>query len=168
MTLRHRRHAQLENRIKNLKDTGLARLPFHDYDANRLWLELVIVAALLLAALQVLVDDDELAVAQPRRLRYTLVHVAARIARHARRTWLKLDRGWPWTSRPLPPAPPTRHRTRCPLTTPALSGRDIPLHTPPAQNRPVPKPRPRTHPRHRRPTERSGLANRNVDETLLT
>ncbi len=97
LELRHRRHAQVENRIKNLKDTGLARLPFHAWDANQVWVELVAVAGLLLAALQVLVDDDDLAVAEPRRLRYTLLHIAARIAHHARRVWLKLDRSWPWT-----------------------------------------------------------------------
>ena len=41
----HRGHAQVENRIKNLKDTGLARLPFADYTANRTWVELVLLAA---------------------------------------------------------------------------------------------------------------------------
>lgn len=94
----HRAHAQVENRIKQLKDTGLSRLPFSDYDANRVWFELVLIAALLLAGLRHLVaDDDELAVAEPRRLRYTLLNVAARLVRHARRTYLKLDRAWPWT-----------------------------------------------------------------------
>lgn len=93
----HRGHARVENRIKNLKDTGLARLPFADYTANRTWVELVLLAAVLLAALQQLIDDDELRVAEPRRIRYTLLHVAARIAVHARRTWLHLDAAWPWT-----------------------------------------------------------------------
>lgn len=93
----HRGHARVENRIKNLKDTGLSRLPFHDWDANRVWVELVQIAALLLAGLQTLIDDDELAVAEPRRLRYALLHVAARLTRHARRLWLRLDRSWPWT-----------------------------------------------------------------------
>jgi hypothetical protein len=58
----HRAHAQVENRIKNLKDCGLSRLPFSNYNANRAWVELVLLAALLLAALQTLIDDDELAV----------------------------------------------------------------------------------------------------------
>lgn len=93
----HRGHAQVENRIKNLKDTGLARLPFANYNANRTWFELVLLATLLLIALQQLVDDDELRVAEPRRLRYALLHVAAKIVTHARRTWLHLDAAWPWT-----------------------------------------------------------------------
>jgi hypothetical protein len=93
----HRAHAQVENRIKNLKDTGLSRLPFSDYDANRTWVELVLLADLLLTALQTLIDDDELAVAEPRRLRYALLHVAARIVDHARQVRLRLDRTWTWT-----------------------------------------------------------------------
>jgi hypothetical protein len=93
----HRAHAQVENRIKNIKDTGLSRLPFSDYDANQLWIELVLLADLLLTALQILTEDDELAVAEPRRLRYALLHVAAKIADHARQVSLRLDRSWPWT-----------------------------------------------------------------------
>ncbi len=93
----HRGHAQVENRIKNLKDTGLSRLPFRAWNANRLWVELVLLAAVLLVALQQLVNDDQLRVAEPRRLRYALLHVAAKIVVHARRTWLHLDAAWPWT-----------------------------------------------------------------------
>jgi hypothetical protein len=93
----HRAHAQVENRIKNLKDTGLSRLPFSDHDANQTWVELVFLADLLLTALQTLTGDDELAVAEPRRLRYTLLHVAAKITHHARQIRLRLDRTWPWT-----------------------------------------------------------------------
>jgi len=93
----HRQHAQVENRIKQLKDCGLTRLPLTDYNANRVWFEQILVASLLLAGLRVLIQDPELSVAEPRRLRYTLLHVAARIVRHARRTTLRLDRSWPWT-----------------------------------------------------------------------
>jgi hypothetical protein len=111
----HRGHAQVENRIKNLKDTGLARLPFRAWHANRLWVELVLLAAVLLTGVQQLVDDDELAVAEPRRLRYTLLNVAAKIAVHARRTWLHLDAAWPWTPQLL-----TAHR-RLPELTATLT-----------------------------------------------
>ena len=94
----HRAHAQVENRIKNLKDTGLSRLPFSDFDANRAWVELVLLAAVLLTALRTLIDDPELSVAEPRRLRYTLLHIAARVVRRSRRTHVRLDRTWPWTA----------------------------------------------------------------------
>jgi hypothetical protein len=94
----HRAHAQVENRIKQLKDCGLNRLPLTDWTANRVWFEQILVASLLLAGLRVLIDDPELSVAEPRRLRYTLLHVAAKIVRHARQITLRLDRTWPWTS----------------------------------------------------------------------
>ena len=94
----HRAHAKVENRIKNLKDTGLSRLPLSDYNANRAWVELVLLAAVLLAALQTLIEDPELSVAEPRRLRYTLLHIAARVVRRSRRTHVRLDRTWPWTA----------------------------------------------------------------------
>jgi hypothetical protein len=38
LELRHRRHARVEDRIRNGKDTGLANLPFHDAAQNRIWL----------------------------------------------------------------------------------------------------------------------------------
>jgi hypothetical protein len=111
----HRGHAQIENRIKNLKDTGLSRLPFRAWYANRLWVELVLLAAVLLVAVQQLIDDNELAIAEPRRLRYALLNVAAKVAVHARRTWLHLDAAWPWTPQVL-----TAHR-RLPELTATLA-----------------------------------------------
>lgn len=57
----------------------------------------MLLAATLLAGLQSLVDDQQLAVAEPRRLRYALLHIAAKITDHARRITLALDRTWPWT-----------------------------------------------------------------------
>jgi Transposase DDE domain group 1 len=35
-------------------------------------------------------------VAEPKTLRYRLLHVAARIIRHARRLVVRLQRSWPW------------------------------------------------------------------------
>jgi hypothetical protein len=37
-------------------------------------------------------------VAEPKALRYRLLHVAARIIRHARRIVLRLQRRWPWAA----------------------------------------------------------------------
>lgn len=93
-----RTHARVENRIKDLKDTGLGRLPFGSWAANLVWFELVLLAGLLLAALRAHIDDDhDLARAEPRRLRYALLAIAARIVRHAGRVELRLDRTCPWT-----------------------------------------------------------------------
>jgi Transposase DDE domain group 1 len=45
---------------------------------------------------QALLLDGALAVAEPKTLRYRLLHVAARIVRHARRVTLRLQATWPW------------------------------------------------------------------------
>ena len=51
---RHRLRARAEDRIRCLKDTGLRNLPLHDFTANQIWLELVALAADLLAWTQLL------------------------------------------------------------------------------------------------------------------
>jgi len=93
----HRSHATVENRIKNLKDTGLSRLPFSAWTANLVWFELVLLAALLLAALQAFSHDPQLSVAEPRRLRYALLAIAARIIHRHGQVFVRLDRTWPFT-----------------------------------------------------------------------
>lgn len=94
---RHRGHANVENRIKNLKDLGQARFPFTAFVANAAWLQLMLTGALLLAATQTLLLDGELAVAEPRRLRHTILHAAGRLVRRSRQTWLRLADNWPWS-----------------------------------------------------------------------
>jgi hypothetical protein len=96
LELRHRRHARVENCIKALRDTGLDRMPFGSFAANSAWLELVLAGADLLAWLRLLCLDGELARAEPKTLRYRLLHAAARIVRRARRTILRLPAHWPW------------------------------------------------------------------------
>jgi Transposase DDE domain group 1 len=93
---RHRGHARVEDRIKDGKDTGMAKLPFRDYQMNAVWLELVLIAQDLIAWTKALCLDGELAACEPKRLRYRLLHVAARLALHARQAVLHLDRDWPW------------------------------------------------------------------------
>lgn len=95
---RHRRHAHVENRIKNLKGCGLERMPFTSFAANQAWLEMILVAADLLVWLQTLALDGDLAVAEPRTLRYRILHVAARMTRAARAVWLRLPAHWPWAT----------------------------------------------------------------------
>jgi hypothetical protein len=93
---RHRAHARVEDRIRCAKDMGLANLPFHDFASNNAWLLLVLIAQDLIAWAQRLLLDGELAVAEPKRLRYALWHTAGRLVRHGRRIILRLARGWPW------------------------------------------------------------------------
>ena len=92
----HRGRARVEDHIRNDKDTGLRNLPFRDFEHNRVWLEIVRLAHDLLAWTQRLLLTGELAKAEPKRLRYRLLHVAARLAFHARAGTLRLQRSWPW------------------------------------------------------------------------
>ena len=98
LELRHRQRARVEDRIRAAKATGLANLPFDRWRRNSVWLELVLAAQDLLCWTQSLLLDGGLALAEPKTLRYRLLHVAARIVRHARRRILRLQRSWPWAA----------------------------------------------------------------------
>jgi len=95
LELRHRRRARVEDRIRGAKATGLRNLPFDLWRRNQVWLELVLVAHDLLCWAQVLLLDGDLKLAEPKTLRYRLLHVAARVIRHARRVIVRLQRTWP-------------------------------------------------------------------------
>ena len=94
---RHRGHARVEDRIRNAKQTGLANFPCHDFAHNAAWLVIVLMACDLIAWTQALTLQGELATAEPKRLRYCLLHTAGRIATTARRTRLRLQANWPWS-----------------------------------------------------------------------
>jgi Transposase DDE domain group 1 len=98
LELRHRQRARVEDRIRGAKATGLRNLPFDRWRRNAIWLELVLCAQDLLCWTQALLLEGHLAVAEPKALRYRLLHVAARIVHHARRTILRLQRTWPWAA----------------------------------------------------------------------
>jgi hypothetical protein len=92
----HRARARVEDHIRNDKDTGLRNLPFRDFEHNRVWLELVRLAHDLICWTQRMLLTGELAKAEPKRLRYRLLHVAARLAFHARTATLRLQASWRW------------------------------------------------------------------------
>jgi DDE family transposase len=96
LELRHRLRARAEDRIRCAKATGLRNLPFDRFRRNAVWLELVLAAQDLTCWLQALLLEGDLAVAEPKTLRYRLLHVAARVVRHARRLIVRLPRTWPW------------------------------------------------------------------------
>jgi hypothetical protein len=95
---RHRLRARAEDRIRALKDTGMRNLPYHDYDRNQIWLEIVALAADLLAWTQTLAWDEHEPARrwEPKRLRLRILAVAGRIIRTGRRRRLRLPRDWPW------------------------------------------------------------------------
>jgi hypothetical protein len=95
---RHRQRARVEDRIRDDKDTGLAKLPFKQFALNEVWVQIVMLAHDLIIWTQALCLDDELAKAEPKRLRYRLLHVAARLAFSGRRAKLHLPDTWPWAA----------------------------------------------------------------------
>ena len=95
---RHRQHAHVEDRIRDDKDTGLQKFPFKAFALNEVWLEIVALAHDLIVWTQALVLTGELAKAEPKRLRYRLLHVAGRLAFSGRRAKLHLQNTWPWVT----------------------------------------------------------------------
>ncbi|MGH2872603.1 MAG: IS1380 family transposase [Solirubrobacteraceae bacterium] len=94
----HRQHAHAWDRIRDDKDTGLAKFPFKEFALNEVWLEIVMLAHDLIIWTQALVLDGELANAEPKRVRYRLLHVAGRLAFHGRQAKLHLQSTWPWAN----------------------------------------------------------------------
>lgn len=99
LELTHRMRARAEDRIRCLKDTGLRNLPLHDFTANQIWLEIVALAADLLAWTQHLaLTETPARTWEPKRLRLRLLNIAGRVVTTGRRHWLRLPRGWPWAA----------------------------------------------------------------------
>src|SRR5680860_355693 len=93
---RHRAHARVEDRIRHAKDTGMGRFPSREFKINQAWLTVTVIAADLVAWLRLLAITGDLAKAEPKALRYRLLHVPARLAHSARRRRLRLPATWPW------------------------------------------------------------------------
>jgi len=93
---RHRAHARVEDRIRTGKDTGFGRFPSRLFAINAAWLELALTGIDLLAWTQTLLLHGDLATAEPKKLRYRLLHVPARLTRSARRIRLRIAEHWPW------------------------------------------------------------------------
>lgn len=89
--------ARAERQISDHKATGLAKLPSHSLAVNTAWLHITMCAHDLLAWTKLLALDEGLAKAEPKRLRYCLLHTAGRIVNTGRRRTCKLDDDWPWT-----------------------------------------------------------------------
>ena len=93
-----RGRGRAEKQICNLKDTGLGNLPSADMAINTAWLTTALIAHDLLAWTRLVVLDGDLARAEPKRLRYCLLHAAGVIARSGRRHRLRVAAGWPWAN----------------------------------------------------------------------
>ena len=105
LEVRHRQRARAEDRIRGLKDTGLRNLPLHGLAQNQIWLEIVALAADLLAWTQTLAFHGHPARRwEPKKLRFRILAVAGQVVRSGRRRRLRLptrlalepviDHGW--------------------------------------------------------------------------
>jgi Transposase DDE domain group 1 len=94
----HRVHARVEDRIRTGKDCGIGHFPSQSLAINSAWLTASLIAATLLAWLAHLALDGDLAKAEPKTLRYRILHAAARLTRGGRRRHLKIAATWPWAA----------------------------------------------------------------------
>ena len=93
---RHRPHARVEDRIRCGKDTGLGHLPSTSIEINRAWALAAAIGIDLLCWLRLLCLDGPLARAEPKTLRYRLLHTAARLVRGQRKRKIRIPETWPW------------------------------------------------------------------------
>jgi hypothetical protein len=92
----HRTQARVEDKIRCAKSTGLRHLPSRGYAVNTAWCQAASIACDLLAWLRLLALDGDLAKAEPKTLRYKILHTAGRIVKGQRRRYLKIPPTWPW------------------------------------------------------------------------
>ena len=95
----HREHAVVEtDGVRTAKSMGLRNLPSKTWVVNCGWVLAANIAADLAAWCRLLglYDCDDLKDAEPDTLRYRLLSLPARLARHARARVLKISRTWPW------------------------------------------------------------------------
>ncbi len=91
----HRRHAEIENAIRDLKyGVGLNHLPSGRFAANAAWLAVQVMAHNL-ARWTARIGLGE-GVVTTRTLRRRFFSLAGRLTRSARRLTLHLPQGWPW------------------------------------------------------------------------
>jgi hypothetical protein len=91
--LRSRRGGRITAR--DWADRPSAQPPFREFGANAAWLQLVLIAVNLLA--WTLAAHRRGAHWEP-KLRYALLHVAARVRLSGRRVHLRLQRSWRWSA----------------------------------------------------------------------
>lgn len=97
---RHRGRGRCENRIKTLKNTGLGKLPFYDFDANQAWVSIAALAMNLVSWLQLaaLPTGHTATSWDVKRWRYRLFATAGKLITRARRTQLLIPKHAPEAS----------------------------------------------------------------------
>jgi hypothetical protein len=93
----YRGRGRAECAIRDAKDSGLSNLPSASFALNAAWLALVMIAGDLFAWAKALLFTADFRRAEPKRLRYCLLHSAGVIVSSGRRRTLRLASGWPWS-----------------------------------------------------------------------
>jgi hypothetical protein len=98
LELRHRRHARVEDRIRQSKAAGLKKFPCEGVAENQAWMECALAAADLVCWSKLICFSDVPVIAhcEIEAFRYAILHMAARLTRSARALHLRLDRTWAW------------------------------------------------------------------------
>jgi len=94
----HRVHARVEDAIRTGKDCGIGKYPSTALAMNKAWQAAALTAATLLAWLRLLALDGPLARAEPKTVRYRILHAGGRLVRSGRRRYLKIAATWPWAA----------------------------------------------------------------------
>jgi hypothetical protein len=99
LELRHRRHARVEDRIRQSKAAGLNNFPCDGVAENKAWMECALAGADLVCWSKLICFSDEPVIAHCEidAFRYAILHTAARLTRSARALYLRLDRTWAWS-----------------------------------------------------------------------
>jgi hypothetical protein len=96
---RHRQHARVEDQVRTTKTTGLNHLPSKLWDTNLGWTQAICLGVDLLAWFKLLGDlPPDMKRAEPKTLRYRLLHTPARITHGQRHRRLRLPAHWPWSA----------------------------------------------------------------------
>jgi hypothetical protein len=94
----HRVHARVEDAIRTGKDCGIGKFPSASLAMNKAWQAAALTAATLQAWLKLLALDGSLTRAEPKTLRYRILHAAARLTRGGRQRRLHIQASWPWAA----------------------------------------------------------------------
>lgn len=90
-----RAHAHVENHIERLKDSGLLRFPFADFEANANWMFIVMLAADLVRWFQLLCLEGYWKSARGKALRWGFFHAPGRLIHRSRQVVVRILEGWP-------------------------------------------------------------------------
>lgn len=90
-----RAHAHVEQHICRLKDSGLTRFPFPDFEANAAWLMMVAISADLVRWFRLLYLNGARRSARPKALPWAILHAPGRLVHGARRRIVRIVDRWP-------------------------------------------------------------------------